>query len=209
MAKRFTASDKWEDLWFSELTSEYKLFWIYILDKCDNAGVWEKNFKVANFLIGGTFNEKDTKEILKERILEFNGNKWFIPKFIEFQYGTLNENSNPHKAVIEKLTKYGLYENGVFKGINTHKGKPARVKDKEQDKDKEKDKGIPDLTEVMRYFLDNGYSGDVGRKAFNYYESNNWKDSKGKPVKSWKQKMIGVWFKDENKIKPEENINWK
>jgi len=45
MAKRFTASEKWEDLWFSELSNKYKLFWIYLLDKCDNAGVWENILK--------------------------------------------------------------------------------------------------------------------------------------------------------------------
>lgn len=203
MAKRFTASEKWEDVWFSELPSKYKLFWFYILDKCDNAGVWEKNFKVANFLIGENIPEDEAKTMFKERIIDL-GSKWFIPKFIEFQYGTLYEHSNPHKAVIDKLTKYGLYKNGVFKGINTHNEKPARVKDK--DKDKDKDKGNPEEQDVINYFTDNGYSAEAGKKAFNYYNSNNWKDSKGKPVKSWKQKMIGVWFKDENKIKPKDNV---
>jgi hypothetical protein len=198
MAKRFTASEKWEDIWFSELPTKYKLFWVYLLDKCDNAGVWEKNFRIANFLIGETFTEADTLAIFKERVIEFGDNKWFIPKFIDFQYGTLQEHSNPHKAVIEKLRKYGLYKNGDFKGINTLKNNSGRVKDK--DKDKDKDKGNPEIQDVITYFNQNGYTTESATKAFNYYSANDWKDSKGKPVKSWKQKMIGVWFKDENKI---------
>jgi hypothetical protein len=63
---------------------------------------------------------------------------------------------------------------------------------------------IPEVKDVVDYFIENGYSGEIGRKAFLYYESGNWSDGNGNKVKNWKQKMRGVWFKDENKIK---NIN--
>lgn len=58
----------------------------------------------------------------------------------------------------------------------------------------------PTLSEVKDYFKEKGYTESSAIKAFNYYEAGNWKDSKGTPVKSWKQKMHGVWFKDENKV---------
>ncbi len=51
----------------------------------------------------------------------------------------------------------------------------------------------------MSYFKDNGYSEISAQKAFRYYNDANWMDSKGNKVKNWKQKMQGVWFKDENK----------
>jgi hypothetical protein len=57
----------------------------------------------------------------------------------------------------------------------------------------------PTLLEVKEYFKEKGYTESSAIKAFEYYESNSWKDSQGNKVKSWKQKMIGVWFKDENK----------
>ena len=38
-------------------------------------------------------------------------------------------------------------------------------------------------------------------KQFPSHDIANWKDSKGKQVKNWKQKMQGVWFKEENKTK--------
>jgi hypothetical protein len=60
---------------------------------------------------------------------------------------------------------------------------------------------IPSLSEVELYFKDNGYTRDSAIKAFNYYAENNWKDSRNNQVKNWKQKMQGVWFKDENLIK--------
>ena len=53
------------------------------------------------------------------------------------------------------------------------------------------------FTRSSKHFFENGYTETGARKAFDYYNSNNWTDSKGKKVKSWKQKMIGVWFKPE------------
>jgi len=57
----------------------------------------------------------------------------------------------------------------------------------------------PSKTDVIRYFTDNGYAAKQGVDAFDYYDVADWKDSTGKQVKNWKQKMRGVWFKDENK----------
>lgn len=58
----------------------------------------------------------------------------------------------------------------------------------------------PSIDEVEKYFIDNGYSYAGARNAWNYYEAGNWCDSKGNKVKNWKQKMRGVWFRDEYKI---------
>jgi hypothetical protein len=63
---------------------------------------------------------------------------------------------------------------------------------------------IPTIEEVIDYFKFNGYTRSAAEKAFNYYNENNWKDSQGRKVISWKQKMQGVWFKDENKDKAKE-----
>lgn len=57
----------------------------------------------------------------------------------------------------------------------------------------------PILDDVISYFTENGYSRSAAIKAFDYYSAGNWKDSKGNQVKNWKQKMQGVWFKDEHK----------
>jgi hypothetical protein len=217
MAKRFTASDKWEDLWFSDLTSKYKLFWIYMLDKCDNAGIWEKNFKVASFLIGDIFTEPETLEVFKQRIIPINGNKWFIPKFIQFQYGELNSSVNPHKPVIAKLEALGLLENGVFKGINTLEQSTARVKDIDKDKAQDKDKGT--------VFFKNSVFLDTQKfeKAFysiadyhkydwkHYYEAvRDWSLSKNKKMADWIATARAWARKDGDKYlkKNSHNINW-
>ena len=73
---------------------------------------------------------------------------------------------------------------------------------KKEKKDKKKSVFVPPILEdVVKYFKDKGYSESTAKIAFEYYQVANWVDSKGNPVKNWKQKMIAVWFKDENKIK--------
>lgn len=39
--KRFTETHKWDDPWFRELAGAHKLVFLYILDRCNNAGFWE------------------------------------------------------------------------------------------------------------------------------------------------------------------------
>jgi hypothetical protein len=59
----------------------------------------------------------------------------------------------------------------------------------------------PTKQQVEDFFVISGYKKEVGANAFNYYSIADWKDSKGKQVKNWKQKMQGNWFRDEHKIK--------
>jgi hypothetical protein len=59
----------------------------------------------------------------------------------------------------------------------------------------------PTEQEVIEFFTANGYRSDIASNAFNYYDSASWRDSRGKAVINWKQKMRGVWFKDEHKAK--------
>jgi hypothetical protein len=60
----------------------------------------------------------------------------------------------------------------------------------------------PTCEEVKSYFVSFGYSSDAGEKAFNWYASADWFDSKGEPVRNWKQKMQR-WFTPENKKQSE------
>lgn len=47
----------------------------------------------------------------------------------------------------------------------------------------------PTLAEVEAYCKERGNSVDA-KRFFDYFEANDWKDAKGNPVKSWKQKVI-------------------
>jgi hypothetical protein len=59
----------------------------------------------------------------------------------------------------------------------------------------------PSLEDVKSYFKENGYSEESAETFHKYYSNGEppWHDGQGKPVKSWKQKAVAVWFKPENK----------
>ena len=132
MAKRFTDTEKWVDPFFDELDNEKKLLWIYILDKCDHAGIYKVNLRHINFNLKSNFTIEDIKKVFNGRIKDLENGKWFIEKFIDFQYGKLEENNRVHKSVLNHLEK-----EGVFKPLISPL---QRAKDKDKDKDKVKDK---------------------------------------------------------------------
>lgn len=63
----------------------------------------------------------------------------------------------------------------------------------------------PTLDEVKAYCQERKNNVDP-QKFFDYYEEGKWKDSRGEPVKNWKQKLI-TWEKKQPKTEPKQN--WK
>ena len=169
--KRFTETAKWEDSWFMDLSPTEKLFYMYILDRCNNCGVWEVNFRLAEFMVGLPLNQKEILEKFKDRIkLLENGKKWLIPKFIKFQYGQLNPKCKPHLAVIKLLEKHNLTTvfKDLIKGMDTLKEEEEeRVIYKEIEKDKKKDIDIRDI-KILNNKIDMlGKIAENNKKAFN------------------------------------------
>lgn len=105
--KRFTASEKWDDPWFWELTPQAKLLWLFLLDHCDGAGIIELNFRFASVKIGATINEKHLAE-LQSRLHALPCGKSLVIGFIRFQYGSLSRDCKPHNPVFASLAKHGL-----------------------------------------------------------------------------------------------------
>ena len=106
MAKRFTDTGLYDKEWFQELELKNKVFWEYITKKCDHAGIWDVNIRMASYIIGADFKKDELLEVFKERIIVIENDKWFIPKFLIFQYGTeLNESNRVHKSAISRLNK--------------------------------------------------------------------------------------------------------
>ena len=134
MAKRFTDTGKWNKPFIRTMKSPYKLLWLYILDECDHAGIWQVDLDVAQIKIGEKLNIDTAIHFFKDKIYVFdNGNKWFISDFIDFQYGILNPTNRAHNSVITILNKYNI-------DINKPLTSPLQgAKDKDMDKDIDKD----------------------------------------------------------------------
>ena len=137
MPKRFTATEKWIDPWFCKLKPIEKLFWIYLLDNCDHAGIWQINWPLVNFHLG---NFEFDEDIFNGRIIKLKKEKWYIPKFVSFQYGELNPDNRMHLSVMHILEKEGAIKPLISPLIGAKDKDKDKDKDKEQDKDKIKDK---------------------------------------------------------------------
>ena len=109
MAKRFTATDKWQDSWFRRLPMPSKLFWVFILDQCDLAGFWKSDYELASFCIGTDIDSRILADF-EGRIEIVDSDKLWVVRFVEYQYGELKESANPHKPVIKLLAKHGLLQ---------------------------------------------------------------------------------------------------
>ena len=182
--KRFTDAEKWKDPFFEELTNDYKLIWLYLLDDVDNAGLWHKSIKRLNFYCNTEITEEELYNTFKNRVKPISEDKWFIPKFMEFQYGSdwLLSNGKAVISAIKKLEDVGIVnndtlsihyqypidtlsqnQNSVFEKENTLSQVQDTPKDKDKEKDKEKDKSKDkdkdkefrkDIYEYMDYTFD-------------------------------------------------------
>tara|TARA_Y200000002_G_scaffold340424_1_gene310970 strand:- start:10003 stop:10671 length:669 start_codon:yes stop_codon:yes gene_type:complete len=195
MAKRMTDTDKWKKRFVRELSPQHKLLWFYILDDCNHAGIWEVDLEVASIRVGFDLSHNHLPSSFGEKVISFdNGDKWFIPEFIDFQYGELNPNSNVHKSVIALLDKYNL--EGYLKGSQ---GVQSTLNNKDKDKDIVKVKAKvnrfvkPTIEEVADYCNERNNDVDA-EKFYDYYSSNGWKVGKN-AMKDWKA-SVRTWEKN-------------
>lgn len=105
MPKRFTDTEKWKKPFIRGLQGSYKLLWFYILDDCDHAGIWQVDFEVARIRIGEAVDMNEALRLFGGRVHQINKFRWFLPDFINFQYGELTEKNRMHKSVIEILNR--------------------------------------------------------------------------------------------------------
>lgn len=128
MAKRFIDSNLFKKNFLRGLEAPLKLLWIYLFCDCSAAGIWEVDFEISSIYTGSKIDPEKVKQVFKNRLVFFDGGtKIFIPDFIEFQYGNLNENNPAHKNIIKDLAKYGFYDldNKVLKPLGSTFGLPT------------------------------------------------------------------------------------
>jgi len=202
MGKRFIATEMWDDPEFIDIPAEAKTLWVYLFCKCDNSGVIKLSTRIANMVINGSIDIAKTIEILVTLgwVEVLSENKYFLPKFIQFQYGELTYECKPHRQVFELLKKHSLFERvlkGFQKGIE-------RVQDKDKDKDMDIKGGVggksdtrfvkPTPEEVSEYAKSISFKLD-GQYFVDSYESKGWLVGKN-PMKNWKA-TVRTWQRRE------------
>lgn len=201
--KRFTDTGKWRDAWVRKLSTQAKMLWIWIVDNCDGAGVFELDLELASFDAGLQFTRQHFDE-LQSRISPLGNGKFWIPKFIAFQYGpTLSAKCVPHLRVLELLKSHGITTTlgGTLGGtldttldttlVCTLKTRQDKTRqDKEEDKDNTEKhlpecNGRPTLSEVLAKADMIGLAAWKAEDWFHEMEGCGWLDYAKRPIHDW------------------------
>jgi hypothetical protein len=88
MAKRFIDTGFLDQKWIRKLTPERKIFLVYLMLKCDNGGIIDLDIEDVEFWIGKKIGDIDF--LPNDYLIPLNDSgKYFMPKFIEWQYKDL------------------------------------------------------------------------------------------------------------------------
>ena len=199
MAKRFTDTAKWNEDWFLDLTNSHKLFWIYICDNCDHAGIFKPNKRMFELIVGDRIDITDFLSIVngdKIRIIELENGRWYLTGFISFQYGgKLNVNNRVHKSILSVLTKNNIT------WVDDVKPQLELLEDTQEQKDDTSIGKPRTIAEAVDYFKEKGSNKNEGEKFYYFYESKGWKVGKTK-MKNWKMSASG-WISRNKTNKPD------
>ena len=124
-------------------------------------------------------------------------------KYIEVEYIKKGKEIKQRNIRITGIHKYDEVFTNVLGGYS-QKAKENNTSIKENIKRKAFKK--PTLEEVKIYCEERNNNVDAQR-FIDFYEANNWTDSKGNKVKSWKQKII-TWESHQQKPKEENLPSW-
>ena len=224
MAKRFFCTNIFDSVDMRKMKPEYKLFWFYLLAKCNHAGLWlNPDLELAEFQLGVKLDKKTIMQQFGNDIEIIAKKHLYLKKFVHFQYGELNPNVKAHQSVIKLLDKYCITVNkGLDKGSIT-------LKDKDKDKDKVKDmktreeefyKQVSELNQGLlskeeidvfcNYWTE---SNGTGSKKLRFEKQNTfdirkrlvrWKSNNNKWNKDFKSDDVEKTKKNEDRIKKEQ-----
>lgn len=143
----------------------------------------------------------------QEEHCKFTGSLSYIAEWISSSNQTV---INTLKSLIEKglIIKEQKTINNIL--VNEYKVRTEVQEDietvKQEKVKKNKEFTPPTLEEVKEYFNSRNLLESTAQRFYDYYTAGCWKDGKGDRIKNWKQKVIAVWDKPENKIKTEKQI---
>ena len=222
MSYRMSNTEKWKDLWFSNLSPNAKLLFFYFVENCDNAGFFEVNKKFMLFHTG--FNEEQLMdagiELKKSYIKSKDGTKLWFKNFLKYQKKLpLNSANNMHKQIIMLIQENISDENKFKRSDIINSLLPNDLQLVKQTRKKrevvEQVEGEPSeivktrrfikptSQEVFDYMVENEFefAKIESDKFVNFYDSKGWKVGKN-AMKKWKSAVANwmIYFYDRNKI---------
>ena len=193
LAKRYIDTKLWDKAWFRRLGVETKAIWLYLITRCDHAGIIDFDYDSFNFHLSVSHDEEMYLRLFKQfegRVVLYEADtKIWVKTFINYQYGgleTLNPNVRPQKAVIDRLINQGLLDpkTMVYKVIDNTIDEAQKIKGEAiieayKPKLKERFNDIIDVDEEVEKMIDWIKQSGKSYKDYEAFARNWCRNSKG------------------------------
>lgn len=105
MAKRLTATDKWDDDWYLNLSPKMKCVWTWLCDHCDGCGFKKISLQKLSRDVGGTVSREEFEATFADRIHWVKTDEIWIHGYISAQYKTLSAKNRAHLNIAKKTVR--------------------------------------------------------------------------------------------------------
>lgn len=137
MAKRFYDTQRIEEDWYIDLSCKHRELLRYCESKCDGAGVFSFNEKIASTYINEKISAADLEKLPVKKL---ENGKYFLVGFCQFQNGELSEKSPAHKPILKSIAENGITENTLYNRVSDTLSNRVQEKEKVIVKEKGKEK---------------------------------------------------------------------
>jgi hypothetical protein len=190
--------DFWTDEKIAELPIQSRLVYIATWSYADDYGVLRASMRLLKSQIL-PYDETIRLDVFTKWIDALINARMLIPFMFKNESYLYVRTFSDHQRIDRKSTPLVPIED-LNKVLDEYSTSPRRAIDAVIVDSNSNSKGIenkfsaPTLDEVIAYFKEYGSSETLAKKAYAHYVEGKWKDSKGVPVKNWKQKVLTNWI---------------
>ena len=197
--KRMIDPGIWQSEDFGKLSNLAKIVFIGLFSLADDEGRGRAN---PTYLKSSLFpyNEDMRSADIEKALFEISSNMSVVfyscdesSYYSLLSWDVFQKIDKPKESIIPAFDKNNKEIRLLFdeqSTTNSRKVAPNRIEKNKNRIEKESKKFIPPtLEEIQEYVLDKKLKVDA-KQFFDYFEAGKWIDSKGQPVRSWKQKIL-------------------
>ncbi len=136
--------------------------------------------------------ERSLSDLLENGVIQLNGDKLMQKRMIKDNYvSSVRASAGKKGGDNTRFAKARVIAKHIANTENENENKPVIIpKKKEVTGEKETKKFIPPTVEEISAYCKFRKNSVDPQKFFDYFDTSGWIDSEGKPVRSWKQKVI-------------------
>jgi len=202
--KRFAETNKWDDPWFRQLSGPHKLIFLYVIDRCNNAGFWEIDEEAMAFHTKIDSQHFEGAWVALERGIKGASGWVWVKNFLRHQKNEVLNPDNPaHKQILalvrEQSARFASVPDfsqfiapykGLLSPIGIGTGKEEGTGNGTgESAERGARANKPTREEAIAYGQEISMPEQAVNEWYDHFESNGWKVSGKAPMRDWKAAM--------------------